>query len=59
MSADRRDGPAGSKLGARHKTGLVGEREFQPYAPHGAERAKCLVSYTRKRLWYCIEQKRK
>ena len=40
-SADRRGGPAGSKLGAQHKTGLVGERELQPYAPLGRERAKC------------------
>ena len=40
MSADRRDGPARPKLGARHKTGLVGERQFQPYAPLGVEKTK-------------------
>jgi len=36
-STDRRGGPAGPKSGARHKTGLVGEGELQPYARHGAE----------------------
>ena len=40
-SVDSRGGPAGRKLGSRHKTGLTGEQELQPYAPHGAERIKC------------------
>ena len=31
----KRGGPAGQKSGAQHKTGLVGERKLQPYAPHG------------------------
>ena len=31
----KRAGPAGQDSGAQHKTGLVGERELQPYAPHG------------------------
>ena len=26
------------KSGAQHKTGLVGKRKLQPYAPHGLER---------------------
>ena len=34
----KRDGPAGRKSGAQRKTGLVGERQLQPYAPHGAKR---------------------
>ena len=34
----KRGGPAGQKSGAQHKTGLVGERKLQPYAPHGVER---------------------
>ena len=34
----KRDGPAGRKSGAQRKTGLVGERQLQPYAPHGAMR---------------------
>lgn len=41
---DRRGGPAGPKPGAWHKTGLVGDRELQSYAPHGTERTKCEVS---------------
>ena len=32
------DGPAGRKSGAQRKTGLVGERQLQPYAPHGVKR---------------------
>ena len=40
-SADRRGDPAGLKLGVRHKTGLIGNRELQPYAPHGVERTTC------------------
>ena len=43
-STDRWGGPVGTRPGARHKTGLVGERELQPYAPHGAERNKCYIS---------------
>ncbi len=38
MNADKRGGPAGRKSGAQRKTGLVGERQLQPYAPHGAKR---------------------
>ena len=34
----KRDGPAGRKSGAQRKTGLVGERQLQPYAAHGAMR---------------------
>ena len=34
----KRDGPVGQKSGAQHKTGLVGERKLQPYAPHNVER---------------------
>ena len=34
----KRDGPAGRKSGAQRKTGLVGERQLQPYASHGAMR---------------------
>ena len=34
----KRDGPAGRKSGAQRKTGLVGERQLQPYAPHGVMR---------------------
>ena len=34
----KRDGPAGRKSGAQRKTGLVGERQLQPYAPHGVKR---------------------
>ena len=34
----KRDGPAGRKSGAQRKAGLVGERQLQPYAPHGAMR---------------------
>ena len=40
-SADRRGDPAGLKLGAQHRTGLIGKRELQPYVPHGTERTKC------------------
>ena len=40
-SADRRGGPAGPKLGAWHKTGIIGEQELQPYVPQGRERTKC------------------
>ena len=35
----KRRGPAGRKSGAQCKTGLVGERKLQPYAPRGEERA--------------------
>ena len=34
----KRDGPAGRKSEAQRKTGLVGERQLQPYAPHGVKR---------------------
>ena len=37
----KRDGPAGRKSGAQRKTGLVGERQLQPYAPHGMKRTTC------------------
>ena len=37
----KRDGPAGRKSGAQRKTGLVGERHLQPYAPHGVKRTTC------------------
>ena len=37
-SADKKGGPAGLKPGLQQKTGLVGKRKLQPYAPHGAER---------------------
>ena len=36
--ADKKDGPAGLKPGLQQKTGLVGKRKLQPYAPHSAER---------------------
>ena len=36
-SADKKGGPAGLKPGLQQKTGLVGKRKLQPYAPHGAE----------------------
>ena len=38
-----RDGPTGRKSGAQRKTGLVDERQLQPYAPHGAKRNKQLT----------------
>ena len=38
MSTDRRGGPAGLKQGAWHKTGLIGEQELKPYAPHDVEK---------------------
>ena len=34
----KRDCPAGRRSGAQRKTGLVGERQLQPYAPHGMKR---------------------
>ena len=34
----KKGGPAGRKPGAQRKTGLVGERQLQPYAPHGVKR---------------------
>ena len=34
----KRDRPAGQKSGAQHKTGLVGARKLQPYAPRGVEK---------------------
>ena len=37
-SADKKGGPAGLTPGPQQKTGLVGKRKLQPYAPHGAER---------------------
>ena len=37
-SADKKGGLAGLKPGLQQKTGLVGKRKLQPYAPHGAER---------------------
>ena len=37
-SADKKGGPAGLKPGPQQKTGLVGKRKLQPYAPYGAER---------------------
>ena len=37
-SSDKRDGPTGQRSGAQRKTGLVGERQLQPYAPHGVMR---------------------
>ena len=40
-SADRRGGPAGPKLGAWHKIGIIGEQELQPYVPQDGERTKC------------------
>jgi len=33
----KRDGPARRRSGAQRKTGLVGERQLQPYAPHGVK----------------------
>ena len=42
--AIRRGGPAGPKLGAQHKTGLIGEQELQPCVPHGVERTTVHVS---------------
>ena len=34
----REGGPAGSKSGSQYKTGPVGEKNVQHYAPHGAKR---------------------
>ena len=37
----QRDGPAGRKSGVQRKTGLVGERQLQPYTrllPYGGKR---------------------
>ena len=34
----KRGGPAGGKSGVQRKTGLVGKRKLQPYAPHGVEK---------------------
>ena len=33
----KRDGPARRRSGAQRKTGLVGERQLQPFAPHGVK----------------------
>ena len=38
LGIGKRDGPAGRRSGAQRKTGLVGERQLQPYAPHGVKR---------------------
>ena len=34
----KRNIPAGRKSEAQRKTGLVGERQLQPYAPHDVKR---------------------
>ena len=47
LDSDGKDGPAGRKSGAQRKTGLVGERQLQPYAPHGAMRNNYYVTCDR------------
>ena len=37
-NSDKRGGPAGRKSGAQRRTGLICERQLQPYAPRGVKR---------------------